>query len=39
MSGIAGFLASAVGDGAALSPREVRTRVLNWWFGVSMTER
>ena len=36
---IGGFITNAVGDGAAVSPREVQTRVLNWCFGVSMLGR
>ena len=33
---VGGFITNAVGDGAAVSPREVPTRVLDWCLGVSM---
>ncbi len=36
---IDGLIANAFEDGAAVAPREVRTRALNNCFGVSMPER
>ena len=35
-SGPEAFITNAVGNGAAVSPREVPTRVLNWCFCVSI---
>ena len=36
---IGSFTANAVEDGAEVSIGDVQTRVSNWCFGVSMTER